>query len=60
MHLDGIMVSEISDKEGQVLPDFTYMWHLKKQTKQTHKYRNRLVVVIAEGPRVLGKAGKGD
>ena len=38
MDLEGIMLSEVSDRERQILYNFTYMWHLKnkinEQTKQ--------------------------
>ena len=29
MDLEGIMLSEMSDRERQILCDFTYMWNLK-------------------------------
>ena len=32
MDLEGIMTSEISQKERQILYDITYMWHLKYTT----------------------------
>ena len=32
MDLEGIMLSEISDRERQILYDITYMWNLKNTT----------------------------
>ena len=34
MDLDGIMLSEISQRERQIQYVFTYMWNLKIQNKQ--------------------------
>ena len=50
MEREGIMLSEISQSEKDIPYDFTYIWNLKgqnKQTKQkqTHRYRNKLMVV---------------
>ena len=43
MDLEGIMLSEMSDRERQILYDFTCMWNLKnktnEQTKQKQSYR---------------------
>ena len=42
--LENIMLSEMSDRERQILYDITYMWNLKnKQTTKTKKtsYRYR-------------------
>ena len=33
MDLEGIMLSEMSDRERQILYDITYMWNLKTITK---------------------------
>ena len=33
MKLKGIMLSEMSDGERQILHDFTYMWNLKKKNQ---------------------------
>ena len=32
MNLEGIMQSEISQRERQILYDITYMWHLRNTT----------------------------
>ena len=46
--LEGIMLSEISQTERQILYDFTCVWNLKnkinEQTKQkqTHRYREQI------------------
>lgn len=32
MNLEGVMLSEVSDSDRQIMYDFTYMWNLK--TKQ--------------------------
>ena len=32
MDLEGIMLSEMSDRERQILYDITYMWNLKNTT----------------------------
>ena len=32
MDLEGIMLSEINQTEGQILYDITYMWNLKNTT----------------------------
>ena len=47
MVLESIMLSEMSDRERQILCDITYMWNLKiklnlyiKQ-KQTHRHRKQ-------------------
>ena len=32
-NLEGMMLSKMSDRERQILYDFTYMWNLKKQNK---------------------------
>ena len=44
MALEGIMLSEISDRERQTLHDLTYTWNLKNKTKQnqTHRPRERM------------------
>ena len=46
MNLEGITLSEISQTERQILYDITYMWNLKKQKHQVHRYRekNRLTL----------------
>ena len=33
MNLEGIMLSEVSDNDRQMIYDFTYMWNLKKKKK---------------------------
>ena len=56
MDLEGIMLSERSDREIQILYDITYMWNLKNTTKQISEYNkkiftgieNRLVVTSEE------------
>ena len=35
MDLEGIMVSEMSDRERQILYDITYMWNLKNNTNES-------------------------
>ena len=42
MDLECIMFCEISQKEGQILYDITYMWNLKHNTSECVKTRNRL------------------
>ena len=43
MDLEGIMLSEISQK-GQIPYDFTCTWHLKhKANEQTNQNRNKLI-----------------
>ena len=32
-NLEGMMLSKMSDRERQILYDFTYMWNLKKRNK---------------------------
>ena len=32
MDLENTMLSEMSDREGQILYDITYMWNLKNNT----------------------------
>ena len=46
MDLEGIMLSEMSERERQILYDITYTWNLKysklmniTKKKQTHRYR---------------------
>ena len=34
MNLEGIMLSEVSDNDRQMMYDFTYMWNLKKQNNE--------------------------
>ena len=34
MDLEGIMVSEMSDRERKILYDFAYMWNLKNKTNE--------------------------
>ena len=34
MDLEGIMLSEMSDRERQILYDTTYMWNLKNKTNE--------------------------
>ena len=48
MDLEGIMLSEVSQTEGQILYDITYMWNLKKYNKlviitkkQIHRYKEQ-------------------
>ena len=53
------MLSEISQTEGQLLHDFTYLWNLKKQTHiPTEENRDRLIdiekLVVLKG-RGVGK-----
>ena len=45
MSLKGIMPSEISQAERQILYDLTYMWNLKNNNKKLTDIENRLVVV---------------
>ena len=40
MDLEGIMLSELSDRERQILYDLTRMWNLKKS--QTHRKRDQI------------------
>ena len=49
MELEIIILSEVkSDRERQILYDFTYMWNLKNKTnekikqKQIHRYREQM------------------
>ena len=35
MDLESIMVSEMSDRERQILYDITYMWNLKNNTNES-------------------------
>ena len=44
MDLEGIMLSEMSDRVRQILYVFTYMWNLKDERKETHRYRDKLIV----------------
>ena len=37
MNLEGIMLSEVSDNDRQMIYDFTYMWNLKKKKKQNNE-----------------------
>ena len=53
MDLEG----EMSDKENQILDDFTYMWNLKNKTNILINIVNKLVVARGE---VVGKIGEGD
>ena len=57
MDLKGIMLSEKSDREIQILYDITYMWNLKNTKKQISEYNkkeiftgieNRLMVTSEE------------
>ena len=41
LDLEGIMLSEKSDREGQILHGLTCMWNLKKKKKKSQTYRNR-------------------
>ena len=50
MDLENIMLSEMSDRERQILYDITYMWNLKNNAnnanvyikqKQTHRHRKQ-------------------
>ena len=34
MDLEGIMLNEVSQTEGQILYDITYMWNLKNTTNK--------------------------
>ena len=36
MDSEGIMLSETSDRKGQMLYDFTYMWNLRMSNLQKH------------------------
>ena len=66
MDLEGIILSEMSDKVGQILYIFTYMWNLKnKQMDSYNKNKNifidtenKLVVTRGEGER--DKIGEGN
>ena len=43
MHLENIMLSEMSDRERQILYIITYMWNLKNKTNKYIKQNiNRL------------------
>ena len=56
MELEDIMLSEISQRERQILHDFTYIWNLKnKKTKQNKTHRYRVVVSREEGAWVWVK-----
>ena len=48
MDLEGIMHSEISQTEKDILYDLTYIWNLKRESKRERE--NRLE--IARGERV--------
>ena len=37
MDLEGILLSEMSGRERQILYVFTYMWNLKKKTNKYNK-----------------------
>ena len=57
-----IMLNEMSDREGQILHDCTYMWNLNNETKQN---RNRLIdtenkLVVARGVGGVHEIGEGD
>ena len=39
MDLEGVMLSEVLDRERQIVYDFTYMWNLK--TQQANRNGNR-------------------
>ena len=64
MDLENIMLSEI--RQRQILYDITYMWNLKIQMnlftkqKQTHRYRNKLVVTEGEREGRRDKLGVWD
>ena len=69
MDLEGIMLSESSDREIQILYDTTYMWNLKNTKKQISEYNkkeiftgieNRLVFTSEEGESRRGNVGVGD
>lgn len=49
MDLGGIMLSEISQTEIQILCDFTYMVHLKKRKNPNSEKEVRLVVTRGRG-----------
>ena len=56
MDLEGFMLSEVLDRERQIVYDFTYMWNLKntaskQKWKQTHRFRE------GAGGRLRGEAG---
>ena len=56
MELEDIMLSEISQRERQILHDFTYIWNLKnKKNKQNKTHRYRVVVSREEGAWVWVK-----
>ena len=64
MDLEGIRLSEISQRDRQILYDFSNMWNLKEnkineqtKLKQIHRYRqNKLMVTRWE--RGLGGTGE--
>ena len=63
MDLEGIMLTEVSDRDRQMPYDITYMWNIKK-IKQTSEYnkRNRYtdkenILLVTSGERE-GGSGK--
>ena len=66
MDLEGIMLSEISQTERQILFDVTYMWNLKKMqhtSEQNRKAADRLTdtenkQVVSSGEGSLGRGGE--
>ena len=51
---ENIMLSEMSDRERQILFDITYMWNIKIMqinvyAKQTHIYKEQLMVTKRRG-----------
>ena len=51
MDLEGVMLSEISQTEGETLYDFTHMWNIKKLLNKSKHVdtENRVVVTRGEG-----------
>ena len=64
LNSEGIILSEKSDRERQILYNFTYMWNIKnkinRQTKQKQTHReNKLRVARWEGLMRMGEMGEG-
>ena len=49
MDLEGIILSEINDRESQTLYDLTYMWNLETTQQQTKLIKTDKRLVIARG-----------
>ena len=65
MDLEGIMLSESSDREIQILYDTTYMWNLKNTKKQISEYNKKeiftgieMTLMVAGGKGELGTLGR--